>query len=650
MQAVVQNTSNNQNIETAADKAKEQMKIVIVGHVDHGKSTLIGRLFYDTDSLPDGKAEQIKASCQKRGMPFEYSFLLDALQAERDQGITIDTTQLWFKTEKRNYVIIDAPGHKEFLKNMVSGAASSEAAVLVIDANEGVQEQSKRHGYLLSLLGVKQIAVAVNKMDLVDYSEEKFNQIEKEYRAYLKQIGVEPTYIIPISGREGDFITSKSDNMKWYQGPSILEALDHFQPKPELEDQPLRLAVQDVYKFDERRIIAGRIESGEISVGDDIIFSPNNRVVKVNSIEEWPEKQIEKAYAGQSIGITLSEQIFAERGQIVSHVENAPALTNVFRGKVFWLGDNPIIEGNRYTIKINTSEYKAEIKTIEKVVDTEDLEISGDTKQVQKNSVAEVIFRVRGVAALDEYADNEKSGRFVIIDNYRTVGGGIIDLEGFADQRSKNLPKSQNIFPVSNRIEPNKRSIANGHKGGVLWFSGLSGSGKTTLATNLQQKLFEKGYQVYVLDGDNIRTGLCSDLGFEPEDRSENIRRIGHVASLFAEAGMIVITAFISPYKDDRSKARVAAGKNYHSIYINADIETCKQRDPKGLYKKAEAGEIKSFTGIDDKFEAPDNADLVIDTSNSSVEESVQQLIDYVDRNLVKPVKELENQSIGGGI
>ncbi len=638
--------------ELNAEDSKEQMKIVIVGHVDHGKSTLIGRLFYDTDSLPEGKVESIKQSCIRRGMPFEYSFLLDALQAERDQGITIDTTQLWFKTEKRNYVIIDAPGHKEFLKNMISGAAQSEAAILVIDAKEGVKEQSKRHGYLLSLLGVPQIAVAVNKMDLVNYSEEEFNKIEKEYRGYLKEIGVEPTFIIPISGREGDNVTAKSENMKWYKGPTVLEALDEFKLAKTLESLPLRLPVQDVYKFDERRIIAGRIESGQIKAGDEIIFSPSNRIVKVTSIETWPESKKDHAISGESVGITLSEQIFAERGQVVSHLKDAPVLTNIFRGKIFWLGDNPIQEGNKYLIKINTSEYQAEVKKIEKVVDTGDLKISRDATQVQKNSVAEVVFRVRGLATLDPYGDNSKTGRFVIVENYRTVGGGIIDLKGFVDQRVVKKPKGENLYPVESKIDPKRRALANGHKGGVLWFSGLSGSGKTTLAYALQSKLFEKGYQVFVLDGDNIRTGLNSDLGFDPKDRHENIRRVGEVAALFAQSGVIVITAFISPYKADRDKARVAAGEAYHSIYIKADVETCKKRDPKGLYKKAIAGEIKEFTGVSAPFEEPQNADLVIDTGKVSIDDGLQELVNYVEKNLVKPVTDLAIEAgvVGSGI
>lgn len=669
MKTATKPSTSNQQPATDSAQKREQLKIVIVGHVDHGKSTLVGRIFHDTDSLPEGKFEQIEAMCKKRGMPFEWSFLTDALQSERDQGITVDTTQIWFKTKTRDYVIIDAPGHKEFLKNMVSGAANSEAALLVIDAKEGVREQSKRHGYLLHLLGVDQVAVAVNKMDLVGYSEERFNEIEKEYRAYLKSIGVTPTFIIPISGREGDNIVHSSwsmvdgkkeksqpstinyqpstNNMPWYKGPSILEALDHFKLKPKPVDMPLRFPVQDVYKFDERRIIAGRIESGTLKEGDEILFSPNNKVVKVASIENFNGPKLEVVSAGMSVGITLSEQIFVERGNVVSHKKDAPVLTNIFRAKIFWLGDNPIKIGNRYKLKINTSEYDVTVKEIEKVVDTNDLSQADKASEVQKSAVAEIILRVRGLASLDEFTSNSATGRFVLVENYRIVGGGIIDMKGFANQRTEFDVKSQNLYAVESRIDPVRRALANGHKGGVLWFSGLSGSGKTTLALELERKLFEKGYQVFVLDGDNIRKGLCADLGFEPKDRSENIRRIGEVAALFADSGTIVITAFISPYKKDRDKARVAAGDDYHSIYIKADVATCEKRDPKGLYKKARKGEIKGFTGIDAPFEEPENADLVIDTSKQSIDESVAQLLEYVEKNLVKPVKELSKKYSG---
>ena len=641
-----------QNEELAIQTGKEQMKIVIVGHVDHGKSTLVGRLFHDTDSLPEGKFEQIQAMCKRRGMQFEWSFLMDALQSERDQEITIDTTQIWFKTQQRNYVIIDAPGHKEFLKNMISGAAMSEAALLIIDAEEGVREQSKRHGYLLHLLGIRQITVAVNKMDLVGYSQKKFNKIEKEYRAYLKDIGVTPTDIIPISAREGDNIAEKSNNMDWYEGPSIVEALDRFNKKPELHDLPLRFPIQDVYRFDEhKRIFAGRVETGTIKVGDELIFSPSNKKSKVSSIESWGAKIPPLvAKAGECIGVTLEEQIFVERGEIASLEENAPILTNLFRAKIFWLGKEDLVEGKRYKVKISTSEYKVEVRKIEKVVSTDDLSHS-DSKYVAKNGVAEVILHVRGLAAIDEFESNQTMGRFMIMDGYDVVGGGIIDMKDFADQRVSKNVKSDNIFAVGDAITDISRARNNGHDGGVLWFTGLSGAGKTTLALELEKRLFAKGYQVYVLDGDNIREGLCSDLGFEPADRSENLRRVSEVAALFAKAGIIVITAFISPYSEDRRRARSALPEKFHSVYVDASLKVCEKRDVKGLYKKARAGELENFTGVSDRFDEPENADLVVDNANQTIAQSVDQLEEYVERNFIDPVRNFgEEEAAGAGI
>lgn len=621
---------------------KEQMKIVIVGHVDHGKSTLVGRLFHDTDSLPDGKFEQIQAMCKKRGMQFEWSFLMDALQSERDQEITIDTTQIWFKTQKRNYVIIDAPGHKEFLKNMISGAAMSEAALLIIDAHEGVKEQSKRHGYLLHLLGVRQITVAVNKMDLVGYSEEKFNQIEQEYRKYLSSIGVTPTDIVPISAREGDNIASRSKHMDWYKGATVIEALDNFQRKPELHDLPLRFPIQDVYRFDEhKRIFAGRIETGSLKLGDELVFSPSNKSSKIKSIEYWTNKDEnpwQQAISGQSIGVTLEEQIFVERGEIASLRKDAPILTNLFRARLFWLGTQDLCVGKKYSMKINTSEYKVEVRDIEKIVSTDDLSHSNATN-VAKNDVAEIVLKVRGLAALDEFEENQKTGRFMLMEGFNVVGGGIISMEGFSNQRVDKQVKSGNIFEVKDAITSKARSLNNGHKGGVLWFSGLSGSGKTTLAMGLERRLFDKGHQVYVLDGDNIRNGLCSDLGFTPEDRSENLRRAGEVAALFAKAGVIVITSFISPYAEDRRVARSIMADDFHSVYIKSDLKTCESRDPKGLYAKARRGDIKNFTGISDKFEEPDNSDLIVDNNTQTIEQSIQQLEEYVKINFVDPIR-----------
>ena len=327
--------------------AAEQLKIVIVGHVDHGKSTLVGRLLHDTGSLPEGKLEQLQQIAERRGVPFEWANLMDALQAERDQNITIDTAQIWFHTPKRHYVIIDAPGHKEFLKNMVTGAAQAEAALLLIDAHEGVQENSRRHGYLLDLLGIRQVAVLVNKMDLVSYSQERFDAIEAEYRAWLKQIGLEPSRFIPISARQGDNIAAPSPNMPWWKGPTVVETLDEFKAARPLGDQPLRFPIQDVYRFDHRRILAGRVESGRIKVGDRLVFAPSNKTSTVKTIERWNAPARDFAEAGESIGITLTDQIFVERGAVAA-LENAPPYElTCFKARVFWLGKQPFMPGRQ---------------------------------------------------------------------------------------------------------------------------------------------------------------------------------------------------------------------------------------------------------------------------------------------------------------
>lgn len=611
---------------------RESLKTVFVGHVDHGKSTLVGRLFHDTDSLPEGRVEEIRKMCERRGMPFEYAFLMDALQAERDQGITIDTSQIWFKTPKRDYVIIDAPGHKEFLKNMITGAAAADAAILVIDANEGVQEQSRRHGYLLHLMGIGQVTVCVNKMDLVDYSQSRFEAIETEFRAYLKGIGVTPNHVIPVSGREGDLITGPSKRMPWYLGPSITEALDGFRVPLPATDQPLRFPVQDVYKFDERRIIAGRIESGTIRVGDTLLFSPINKTAKVRTIEAWNVDPLPmKASAGQSVGITLDEQLFIERGHIASHENQPPIETDVFRAHVFWLGKDPLVPGKTYKMKLANAEARVTVQSIDRVIDTGDLSHT-DSDRVERNAVAEVTIRARQMLALDEFRHNQKTGRFVLVDGFDIAGGGIISMEGYADQRNLITVRATNVTKVEAAIGAEERHKRNGHKGGVLWFTGLSGAGKSTIAVATERRLFDKGYQVFVLDGDNVRFGLNADLGFSPEDRAENIRRVGEVAALMAKAGFIVVTAFISPYRSDRDRARAAAGDDFHEIHIDADVATCESRDPKGLYRKARAGEIKDFTGISAPYEAPEAAELTVDTSNLSVDESVARVSGYVDR------------------
>lgn len=609
------------------------MKLVIVGHVDHGKSTLIGRMLHDTGSLPDGKMEAVKAMSERRGMPMEWAFVLDALQAERDQGITIDTTQIFFKTPERPYVIIDAPGHKEFLKNMVSGAASADAAILVVDAKEGVQEQTRRHGYILHLLGLDNVVVAVNKMDLVDHSQARFDEVAGEVHKYLAGMGITPAAILPVSARHGDGLANKSQNMPWFEGETLIAALDALVPKPLPVELPLRLPIQDVYKFDERRILAGRIESGKVNVGDTLLFSPSNARAKVQSIEAWSvDGPVLSASAGQSIGITLDDQLFVERGFVASHEAEPPVQTNVFRARIFWLGRAPLEVGRRYKLKLATLEHPVEVQAIERVIDVSDLS-ERPADRIERNEVGEVVLRARAMLSVDEFTANPRLGRFVLIDGYDMAGGGLVSMDGFHDLRRSNAPTSQNITAVETRVTTDARWAANGHKSGVLWLTGLSGAGKSTLALELEQTLFRKGWQVYVLDGDNIRFGLSADLGFAPEDREENIRRVGEVAALFARAGILVITAFISPYRSDRDRARAVAPDLFHEVYVNAGLEVCEERDPKGLYKKARKGEIPEFTGISAPYEAPEAPEVEVDTGSLSLAQSVEQLLGYVEAN-----------------
>ena len=607
------------------------INLVIAGHVDHGKSTLIGRLLHDTDSLTEGKMAAVKAMSERRGMPLEYAFLLDALQAERDQGITIDTTQVLFNSKKRSYLIIDAPGHKEFLKNMISGAAQADAGVVVIDVEEGIQEQSRRHCYLLRLLGLKEIIIVVNKMDLIEYSQRKFNRLKKQIVDYLSEIDLDCKAVVPISARDGEGLIDLSEKMPWYTETNFIDTLDQLPEVNSTNDLPTRLPIQDVYKFDERRIIAGRIESGTLKIGDELLFTPSNKRAAIESFEVWNAKdQKTKAIAGESVGIILNEEIFIERGHIASLSTDAPIETNVFRGKVFWIGNKPIIAGDRLKIKIGTAEHISEVQSIENKIDLSSLEAI-DVDRLEKNDIGEVVFRTKSTVALDPFEKNHRTGRFVLINEYETVGGGIVSMQGYADQRGLYDVTSKNIMAVSSRVDISARVANNGHKGGIIWLTGLSGAGKSTIAIEAEHQLFLKGYQVNVLDGDNIRFGLSADLGFSPEDRTENIRRIGEVAKLFAEAGILVITAFISPYKQDRDRIRAIAGDIFHEVFIEADLEICENRDPKGLYVKARNGEISDFTGISAPYEKPRNPELVIDTGEQGIGESTTKLLSYID-------------------
>jgi bifunctional enzyme CysN/CysC len=611
---------------------EKAFRVVIVGHVDHGKSTLVGRLLHETGSLPEGKYEQIQTICRRRNMPFEWAFLMDALQAERDQNITIDVSQIWFHSALRNYVIIDAPGHKEFLKNMVTGAATADAALLLIAANEGVQEQSRRHAYLLSLLGVGRVLVLVNKMDLVNYSSAVFAQIEAEYRAFLKQLRIEPIRFIPISARDGvNLVAAQSEDLGWYDGPALLDALDQLEAPKSASDGPLRFAVQDIYRFDERRIIAGRVESGSLRVGEQILFAPANKESTVASIESWQAPPSAVARSGQSIGITLKEQIFVERGQIAATANAMPIETNRFRARLFWMGDRPLTLGRRYKLKLLTQEVECQVASIDRVIDASSLETTSSIRRsVGRNEVAEITVQTRGPIVLDNYDLLPVSGRFVLVDENDVAGGGIV----FGGQYLDRVPsRSSNISWAEGQVSLRERIERNGHRGLVVWLTGLSGAGKSTLAYALERELFDRQIHVCVMDGDNLRHGLNANLSFSPEDRVENIRRAAEVAKLMAMTGLVVITSFISPYRADRRKARQivsSGGVEFVEIHVSAPIEVCESRDPKALYQKARAGLIQGFTGIDAPYESPEDPELILKTGQESIETSLNQLLAFV--------------------
>ncbi len=527
--------------------SSRQMKLVIVGHVDHGKSTLVGRLMSDTGSLPDGKLDFIKEICERQGKSFEFAFLLDALEEEQDQGITIDTSQIFFKTQKRHYVIIDAPGHKEFLKNMVTGAANAESALLLIDAYEGVQEQSRRHGYILKLLGLDQVAVVVNKMDLVDYDAEVFSKIKSEYTEFLETIGVQAEDFIPVSAKLGVNIAKREEEMPWYKGPTVLEMLDRFEEKVPPSHLPFRMPVQDVYKFDERRIIAGRIESGRLKVGDRLTFSPSNKKGVVKTIEAWsvPEQPTE-ASASQSIGFTLDEQIFTERGDVATRVDELPIVSSTFDVNLFWMGKRHLEKGRTYTLKLTTQEVTCEVVEFKKVIDASTLETLADQDFLAKNDVAELTLKTKRPVAFDLFGECATTGRFVLVDEYDVCGGGIITTYTPSNQEDKirDEVRHRDFNWVQSGVKAEERSYRNGHRAALILISGDSGVGKSDLARHLEEKLFKLNFQSYLLDRRNVRLGVSVDITEgDPEFfDGETIRRFGEVTKLFLDAGHVVIS------------------------------------------------------------------------------------------------------------
>ncbi len=525
---------------------REDMHIVIVGHVDHGKSTVIGRLLADTKSLPKGKLEAVQETCRKNAKPFEYAFLLDALKDEQAQGITIDTARCFFKTAKRDYIIIDAPGHIEFLKNMITGASRASAALLVIDAHEGIRENSKRHGYMLSMLGISDIAILVNKMDLVDYKEETFNQVKKEYTVFLEKIGITAKTFIPVSAMNGDNIANKSLKMPWYEGYNVLELLDAFTSEKKQDQLPFRMPVQDIYKFtnnkDNRRIVAGTITSGSAKLNDEVVFYPSGKKSRINSIEEFNSPLLTKAIAPRATGFTLTEQIFIKRGELICLSNQvAPLISSAIICSLFWLGKKSIKAGKKLTIKIGTTKVMATITNIIEVMDASNLKVESSQK-IKRHDIAKCLIKCDRPIAFDTYDVNQQTARFVLVDDYEISGGGII-LEAVKTSDSKLQEQiiSRNIHWIGSHISKEERQVKYGHRPALILIEGDKSSNKKKVAREIEKQLFNQGIHVYYIAMGSIKYGMDTDILDEIQS-NEHIRRYTETLNILLDTGVVVIS------------------------------------------------------------------------------------------------------------
>jgi bifunctional enzyme CysN/CysC len=539
----------------------EPLSFVIVGHVDHGKSTVIGRLLADTDALPQGKIEQVRAFCSLNSRPFEYAFLLDTLKDEQSQGITIETTRVFFKTAKRRYMVLDAPGHIEFLKNMVTGAAKAEAALLVIDAAEGIQENSKRHGTLLSLLGIKQVAVLVNKMDLVSFSESSFNELKRNYSDFLKGVGVQPIEFIPISASLGDNLTHSSEKMPWYHGLTVIQMIDHFQSTPPVGKQPFRMPVQDVYKFtrygDDRRIIAGTVESGTIAVGDFIEFLPSGKKSKIKSIEDGHDKSgSSTATSGQAIGICLHDQIYVKRGEVAFKTSEKPIRSaSRLKTSLFWLGSKPMRPGKRYVFKTGTSRCEAELLEVTRVLDHQNLS-SSEKQWIAPNETAECTLDLDQVTALETLTDHSTLSRFVLFDGFEPAGGGVV--REILDDPHRDVKDEVNLRAVKwdqGLVTTEERKARNQHPAGLILISGAPSTPRKEISKALEKKLFESGHSVYYLGFGNLLSGIGAAI--ERDQTAEQMKMASEVAQVFLNAGTILIISLQDLSKEDFQMIRM---------------------------------------------------------------------------------------------
>jgi bifunctional enzyme CysN/CysC len=585
------------------DSYRENMSIVIVGHVDHGKSTIIGRLLADTGSLPKGKLEQVRETCRRNSKPFEYAFLLDALKDEQAQGITIDAARCFFKTDKRKYLITDAPGHVEFLKNMVTGASRAEAALLVIDAMEGIKENSRRHGYLLSMLGIRQIVVLVNKMDLVEYNQKVYEDICRGYSRFLERINIKPYCFIPVSGRRGDNIAIVSENMKWYSGGTVLDVLDQLKNTRLPEDKPFRMPVQGVYKFtgggDTRRIVAGTVETGRLHVGDEVIFYPSGKKSTVATIEAFSSKPQTSVGAGYATGFTLREQIYIRRGELAAVKGQAqPMVGKRLRVNLFWLGKQPMKKNKEYILKLGTAKLPVVLEDIIRVMDASNLQ-SLTKECIDRNDVAECVLLLDKATAFDLAENIPATGRFVIVDNYEISGGGIIQ-ELLKDKQSwvRDKVTLRNYKWEMSRLTPEERAAKYNQRSTLIFITGQKDVGKKSVAKVLEKKLFDDGRLVYFLGMANILYGAGADIkGQTNNRREEHFRRLAEIANLMLDAGCILIVTARELTREDMEIVQTVINpEKTMVVWVGKNITTdvkCSLHIPSFRLEEEAAGRIK---------------------------------------------------------
>ena len=606
---------------------KKQVKILTCGSVDDGKSTLLGRLLFDSQNIFLDQIDQTKIESEKygtQGKEIDLALLVDGLQAEREQGITIDVAYRYFETSNCKFIIADTPGHEQYTRNMATGASNSDVAIILIDAEKGVLEQTKRHSFIVNLLGIKHIVVAINKMDLVNYKENIFERIVDEYKELIKNFTFTSINFIPLSALKGDNVFSIFENTKWYKGLTLIETLEKVNVLDSSQNNELSFPVQWVNRSSANfRGYSGTIADGKIARGDLITTASSNMLTSVKNIY-GPKGELSEAYSGQAITLTLSDELDISRGDVILSKKNDQIIkADQFASHLIWMDQEPMLPERNYIFRFNNSYINGKITDLVHSINVNSYEEVA-SKKLNLNDIAYCKVAINKMHAISSYANNQKLGSFVIIDPYnnKTIGVGMIDHA---------LRRSSNISWHKMSINKKTRSELNSQKPCVVWFTGLSGSGKSTIANILEQKLHTIGKRTYLLDGDNVRHGLNKDLGFTDADRVENIRRVAEVSKLMVDAGLLTLVSFISPFKSERQMARdLLSSDEFFEIFINTPLEECEKRDPKGLYKKARAGELKNFTGIDSLYEEPENPDLILDTASSNAEELTDQIINFL--------------------